>query len=134
MPIDYTRYPKDWKAISRRVREQAGNKCQWCGVPNGVIGYRDTKGVFHELDEGAIDTAILDGLRVTKIVLTVAHLGVPKPDGSVGDKHDKHDVRDENLAALCQKCHLGYDLDDHVRHAAETRRRKRIEQGQQVLV
>ena len=39
-------------------------------------------------------------------VLTVAHLGVPKPDGTPGDKHDKTDVRDENLAALCPRCHI----------------------------
>jgi len=36
------------------------------------------------------------------VVLTVAHLN-----------HEKHDVRDENLAALCQRCHLGYDAKRH---------------------
>ena len=41
----------------------------------------------------------------TKVVLTIAHLD-----------HDKenHDVKDERLAALCQKCHLGYDLSRHI--------------------
>ncbi len=39
----------------------------------------------------------------SKVVLTVAHLN-----------HIKADVRDENLAALCQKCHLDYDRDRHI--------------------
>ncbi|CAG0933582.1 hypothetical protein TFLX_03112 [Thermoflexales bacterium] len=76
----------------------------------------------------------LDGFNLIRIVLTVAHLGVDKPDGMPCDKHDKMDVRDENLAALCQKCHLNFDRDDHIRHAAETRRRKMIERGQMVLI
>lgn len=38
----------------------------------------------------------------SKVVLTVAHLN-----------HIKDDVRDENLAALCQSCHLGYDAKHH---------------------
>lgn len=57
------------------------------------------------------------------VVLTVAHTGP--------HKHDKHDL--SSLEALCQKCHLAEDLEDHVRNAAETRRRKRIERGQAVL-
>lgn len=36
------------------------------------------------------------------VILTVAHLGMPKPDGTPGSKDDLHDVREENLAALCQ--------------------------------
>lgn len=49
-PENKSRYPKDWPAISRRVRERAGNKCEDCGVEN---------------------YSIRDG---SKIVLTVAHL------------------------------------------------------------
>ena len=62
-----------------------------------------------------------------KVVLTVAHLGAAHPDGCPGDKHDKMDVRPENLSALCQGCHLMYDLPDHIAHAHETRLRKRRE-------
>jgi hypothetical protein len=45
-----------------------------------------------------------DGLKATKIVLTIAHLD-----------HDKinHEVKLERLAALCQKCHLGHDINHH---------------------
>jgi len=66
----------------------------------------------------------------SKVVLTVAHLGAPRPDGTPGDKHDKTDVRDENLAALCQRCHLNFDRDEHKQNAARTRRKKIIASGQ----
>ena len=41
----------------------------------------------------------------TKIVLTIAHLD-----------HDKqnHDISLDRLKALCQKCHLQYDMQKHV--------------------
>ena len=41
----------------------------------------------------------------TKVVLTIAHLD-----------HDKlnHDVSIDRLRALCQKCHLIYDIEHHV--------------------
>ena len=112
MPIDYRWYPADWHAISRRIRfERAGGKCEWCGAVNGqphpVTG--------------------------SKVVLTVAHLGVPHDDGRPGNKHDKHDCRDENLAALCQRCHLNYDRADHVRRAAKTRRARRLAVGQAAM-
>jgi 5-methylcytosine-specific restriction endonuclease McrA len=61
------------------------------------------------------------------VVLTVAHLGVDYPSGKKGDKSDKHDVRRENLKALCATCHLKYDLPDHIQHAKETRARKKRE-------
>ncbi len=31
-PADY--HP-DWKSIVRQINEQAGNRCEWCGVDNG---------------------------------------------------------------------------------------------------
>jgi 5-methylcytosine-specific restriction endonuclease McrA len=49
-PENKDRYPKDWKQISLRIRERAGQKCEDCGVEN---------------------YSIRDG---SKIVLTVAHL------------------------------------------------------------
>jgi hypothetical protein len=137
MPVDYSRYPKNWKEISRRIRfERAANKCEWCGVENGAQGYRDPDGKFwtleevdHALAREKLDVSLGDDgwpmWRPVKIVLTVAHLGTPYADGTPGDKHNKMDVRDENLAALCQKCHLNYDRDEHMVNAARTRARKR---------
>lgn len=60
-----------------------------------------------------------------KVVLTVAHLGVAKDDGSPGDPHDKLDVRDVNLKAMCQRCHLRYDMNEHRKNAARTRENKK---------
>jgi hypothetical protein len=111
MPVDWTRYPANWKAISFAIRNREGWKCKWCGAENG---------------EPHPDTG-------SKVVLTVAHLGTPHPSGRPGDKHDKHDVRFENLAALCQRCHLNYDRDDHIANAAAARRRRKLEAGQQEL-
>jgi hypothetical protein len=109
MPMDRSRYPASWELISRIIRtERAGNRCEWCGAVNGEPHPRTG----------------------SRVVLTCAHLGTPHADGTPGDKHDKMDVRPENLAALCQSCHLNYDRDEHIAHAAETRRRKRIQAGQ----
>ncbi|MBX5451110.1 MAG: hypothetical protein IRZ24_13660 [Thermogemmatispora sp.] len=46
---------------------------------------------------------------------------------SLAGKRDKQDCRPENLAALCQRCHLRYDIDEHVGHARQTRWRKHRE-------
>lgn len=112
MPMQRSRYPPDWEQISKRIRsERAGWRCEWCGAIHGE----------HHPNTGSI------------VILTVAHLGTPHPDGTPGDKHDKMDVRDENLAALCQRCHLNYDRDEHMANAAATRRRRRESAGQLTL-
>ena len=53
------------------------------------------------------------------VVLTVAHLN-----------HTPEDVRPENLAALCQRCHLNYDRQ---RHIAKARRNRRLRRGEMPL-
>jgi len=47
-----------------------------------------------------------------KIVLTIAHMD-----------HDEenHNVEDERLAALCQKCHLRYDAPEKIRRRAKNK-------------
>lgn len=124
MPLDRSRYPADWNAISKRIRDEAGNRCEWCGVANGAVGQRDRFGTFHEMGPMEAETAVcVDGERVTRIVLTVAHVENPDP----------MDCRPENLAALCQACHNKLDRPMRQKHAAETRRRKRIASGQAVM-
>jgi 5-methylcytosine-specific restriction endonuclease McrA len=59
-----------------------------------------------------------------KVFLTVHHIGIDKPDGTPGSPHDKMDCRDENLVALCQRCHLLADLKGHIENAKRTRQRK----------
>jgi 5-methylcytosine-specific restriction endonuclease McrA len=120
MPIDYKKYPKNWKEVSRNIRERDGWKCAWCGLANGVIGYRHHGGFVELADCKAnmgmeVDAAVDDGHRVIQIVLTVAHLD-----------HEPMNCDPSNLVALCQKCHLNYDQDHHRRNASATRRAKRV--------
>jgi 5-methylcytosine-specific restriction endonuclease McrA len=30
--VDTWRYPVDWRAISRRIRDRDGFRCRWCGI------------------------------------------------------------------------------------------------------
>src|SRR6266487_894387 len=108
MPVDMSRYPTSWRKVSLTIRRLAEWRCEWCKIEN---------------------SAPLPSGREGRVVLTVAHLGTPYADGRPGDKHDKHDIRRETLAALCQACHLRYDLDEHMQHARETRKRKKCEQA-----
>jgi 5-methylcytosine-specific restriction endonuclease McrA len=143
MPMQRERYPDDWEEISLRIRRRENNCCKWCGVPNGkkiVRSRMDGKvyAFYESTDRDGISLTWPDGRPVSRVdeakfisrkptvvVLTVAHLGTPHADGTPGDKHDKLDVRDENLAALCQRCHLLYDLDDHIANAKVTRASKK---------
>ena len=103
----YSRYPANWKEISLAIRrDRAKWCCEWCGALNGER---------------------ISPIRTSRVVLTVAHLGVPHADGRPGNKHDKADCRAENLAALCQRCHLNFDRADHLARAAVTRERHRRE-------
>ncbi len=109
MPIDRKRYPTHWPVISLRIRERANWRCEWCGAAQGLP----------------------HPITGSRVVLTVAHLGVPFADGTPGDKRNKMDCRDENLAALCQCCHLRFDRDEHRTHAARTRKQKLRTVGKQ---
>lgn len=136
MPFQRERYPQNWADISRHIRARENNQCKWCGVPNGAIGYRTARGEFVKVFDSIADADLradalaADGIKLVRIVLTVAHLGVSRADGTPGDPHDKMDVRDENFAALCQRCHLRYDLREHITNAAKTRRKKIVAGGQ----
>ena len=91
MSIDYSIYPKNWKEIRLRILERAENRCE-C---EGECGLHTTTGRCVEKNGTAAIYA--NG----KIVLTIAHLD-----------HDErnHDVTDDRLKALCQRCHLRYDV------------------------
>lgn len=134
MPMDKSRYPPNWDDISHQIRfERAGGKCEWCGVEHGAIGARDKDGEWHDEKDihhmNSTGGYLLFGHfpSMVRIVLTTAHLGVDKPDGSPGDKQDKMDCRPENLAALCQRCHLNFDRDEHIANRKRTLAKKRTE-------
>jgi 5-methylcytosine-specific restriction endonuclease McrA len=112
-PENASRYPPDWDQIRARILARAGNRCENCALGNGSTGYRDEDGAFIS----ALSPGHCIGYRWFRIVLTVAHLD-----------HTPEHCDDDNLRALCQKCHLKYDQEHHQRNARETRRaRKAIE-------
>lgn len=120
MPIDYKKYPKNWKEIRERILLRANNECEFCGVENKRVIHRYGKGQddWEYWPEGMeSEVWSLENLKPTLIVLTIAHLD-----------HDStnHEVTDDRLAALCQKCHLGYDID---RHVANRKRNKIAKMG-----
>jgi 5-methylcytosine-specific restriction endonuclease McrA len=97
-PENAARYPRDWPAISARIRSRAGGVCE--GVPGQpTCGARH--GARHPIT-GSI------------VVLTVAHLD-----------HRPENCADENLRALCQRCHNRDDAPHRQKNAAATRRRAR---------
>lgn len=108
MPIrksEAHRYPKDWKVISARIKARSGGRCE-C---QGECGLHQP----NPLPRRCIER---DGEQATyakgKIVLTVAHLGDPSPENCA----------DDNLKAMCQRCHNRYDMPMRQRNAAATRR------------
>lgn len=94
-PENKKRYPKNWKEISDRIRfDRAGGKCEH-------FRYTKRQGetvwarCFAEHGKPHPITGSI-------VILTVAHLN-----------HKPEDCRDENLEAMCQRCHLNYDSHHH---------------------
>jgi hypothetical protein len=99
MPFDRKLYPTDWEKISDRIRfERAHFQCE-C---EGECGHRHRgrctaqHGMPHPVTK-------------SKVVLTVSHLD-----------HKPGNCDDDNLKAMCQRCHVSYDADHHT----QTRRRR----------
>ena len=111
MPIDYRRYPPNWKAIRSTILERAGHRCERCGLPNYAIGYRNWAGVFVPTPGCTPGQPVpqTKGAKFFRIILTVAHLD-----------HDIANNQPSNLLALCQQCHLRHDAAHH----AQNRRKK----------
>lgn len=115
MPIDYNRYPKNWKSeIRPRILERANNKCEQCGLDNYQIVYRGKKdgklNWYKSYEDALSECGILAFKEPVKVVLTIAHLD-----------HDEtnENVKDERLMAMCQLCHLRYDAKEKYRRVIE---------------
>lgn len=94
-PENRARYPGNWRHIVERIRERAAYCCE--SVP-GVPACGAVHGQPHPLTGATV-------------VLTIAHLD-----------HQPENCAEENLRALCQRCHNRYDQRHRQRHAAQTRR------------
>lgn len=109
MPFDRSRYPDDWEDISERIRfERADGRCE-C---EGQCGH---------VHPGGRCTALhgeQHPVTGSEVVLTVAHW----PDD------DPENVDDENLWAMCQRCHLSLDAGKHMRNAKYGRHHDRDHQ------
>lgn len=107
LPCNYKLYPANWLTeIRPLILRRAGEfleksieaKCESCGVPNHSMRRTVLENVDHD----------------TRIVLTVAHLD-----------QDIENNDPENLAALCQRCHLLWDRPWHLITASLTRDRRK---------
>ena len=124
-PENKARYPKDWPQIRAAILERAGNQCEKCKAPNRT---RIARGAGKDVDTYMLDNADVycaesgqylgrcrnsdyDLLRMTDVVLTIAHLD-----------HVPENCAPENLLALCQRCHLRYDQQHHQANARATRK------------
>lgn len=95
------RYPKDWKEIVGRVKARAKNQCE-CEGECGLHPQKRCEEINGQPAKWAKG----------KIVLTTAHLD------------HTPETRDEaKLKAMCQRCHLRYDMGMHMQHSYETRRK-----------
>jgi 5-methylcytosine-specific restriction endonuclease McrA len=126
-------YPKNWREISNRIRfERAAGKCEECGIPHGALRDRESSMFVTAEEVQQLDSELIpfDVGEAVMIILTTAHLGIAKPDGSPGDRSDTMDCRPENLKALCQRCHLGFDRSDNINRRRINRRKKLVRAGQ----
>lgn len=120
-------YPIDWHQLSAVVRfERAQGRCQDCQRPHGQLvphlgdgrwwdaaaqTWRNGRGrSLPRLAPLTCETVT----RTTKVVLATAHLD-----------HDPTNNRLRNLKALCQRCHILHDKDEHRRQRRLTYRKRR---------
>lgn len=109
-------YPLDWKQIRRDILERAGDKCEFCGVKNHAMGFRDADGNFNKLNTSNYGDAEYPTGNGIYIVLTIAHLD-----------HDPTNNDPANLRALCQRCHNRYDAKHRQANARKTRRARKAD-------
>ena len=116
-PENRARYPKNWKEIRAHILERAGNKCEGsprypdCRIQNGWFRNNTTGEVTHDAMQFETWT-LVDGDSASMIVLTIAHLD-----------HTPENCADDNLKAMCQRCHLTYDAKHHAQSSYHTRRK-----------
>ena len=116
MPIDYSKYPPNWKTeIRPDILNRANYCCEICKIENykfvlrgewgGKEVYQDDDGnIYDASNSECIGSDYVGEVHPTnsfvKIVLTIAHLD-----------HNVENNDYSNLKALCQRCHNRHDVD-----------------------
>lgn len=130
MPIDYSKYPPNWKTeIRPRIMKRANNTCEFDGCDfkhleyvwsvkhrGRVTGwYRDFKEadkhpttICSKINFKTKRTELIPNPKKVRVILTIAHLD-----------HDETnmEITDDRLKAACQLCHLRYDAKEKYRRA-----------------
>jgi len=121
MPIDYSKYPPNWKEIRSRILIRAKNKCEYCGLKNhssvysvryyirhnGSYSYRT---IWFSSKRDAERECLFGNIIPVRVILTIAHLDHDETNTS---------VKDDRLKALCQICHLRYDAKEKYKRFIE---------------
>jgi len=121
-------YPIDWPQLSAMIRfERAKGRCERCARPHGRIvchrgdgrwwdeeamAWRNGQG--RALRGGTAPAEDEPGLRRTAVYLAAAHLD-----------HDPTNNSPRNLKALCQRCHIMHDRQEHQRRRWLTLHRRK---------
>lgn len=104
-PENRDRYPANWPEISARIRhDRAAGLCECEGECGTGHPGRCTAA-----------NGRLHPVTFSRVVLTVAHLD-----------HTPENCADENLRAMCQRCHLAYDSAHHAASAARARQARAV--------
>lgn len=119
-------YPIDWPLISAHVRfARARGRCETCGRPHGQYVMQLPDGRWWDEaarvwrdDQGEV-AAWPDIVDYTSAVARRIYLGTAHLD------HDPQNSRLHNLRALCQRCHLRHDREEHQRRRRLTLLRRR---------
>jgi hypothetical protein len=110
MPIrasERTRYPADWKAVSARIRARSGGRCECVGECGLHPPNPDPRRCVERHGEPS-------QYAKGRVVLTCAHLD-----------HTPENCAEDNLKAMCQRCHNRYDVSHRRANAARTRRARK---------
>lgn len=106
----------EWKDIRARILKRAKDRCEQCRERN-YLPHRVTG---------------------SQVVLAIVHLGTAHPNSlpscDQGDERISPDGRDENLTALCQRCHLRRYVDEHHQNRRSEEREARALEGQLTLI
>jgi len=119
-PAQKARYPRDWPQVRARILARAGNVCECtgqcgdharevCRAPNSdwICRLRDDPARWVHLRH--FDAR--NHRASVRVVLTIAHYPDRAPEN----------CDDSNLLALCQRCHLMLDREQHLESRRTTR-------------